>query len=512
MTREEKIAEIRRLRALKQQAPAAVAAPEETGPSKLESLLRGGAQGALLGFADEATGMGEAALNPSTYSGVDEALANYTKSRDESRANYKAAEEANPNTYMAGNVGGGVATSLIPILGAGKGVATLGSLIGTGAKVGGLAGLGESKADLTQGEVGQAAKDTALGAGIGAATSGIIGGAVEGGKSLLDYAGKKQFGRDFGDIARAYRNGETLTGESVLHDINTKSKNIASKVIDDAQSQKSTIGNEYQNFFRTTPLDDPAQTKSALKLLKDELVQNSTNPVIREQRNGLIKYLDAELANPNMDARRLKQIKDEVEAISADAFKGGNEQFMSRFNTLMESANPNYFSKLQPINDKYTNFMELLGGLKSSTGENYSTALNKDAAAKESLVQAFKKSGDVGGQTYNKLNRLSGQSNVLSQNMQQIQELARKGELNKALSEGKGGVDGLLKGITLDTAPVLGTVMNKIDKAANAIGLDSALGQKLKGYMSSPENANKMYFMLNQQPWFRNLIKDDEEK
>ena len=132
---------------------------EEVG--QLESGARGLAQGASLGFSDEATGGVEALWeklkgNPETI----EAL--YQKSRDESRAANKAAQEANPITFGAGQVGGAIGTGLL----------TGGSSVGGMAAVGAAQGLGSSEADLTQGDVGGALRDTAIGGTIGAVAGG----------------------------------------------------------------------------------------------------------------------------------------------------------------------------------------------------------------------------------------------------------------------------------------------------------------------------------------------------
>lgn len=147
---------------------------EAEAPTELDSAGRGVLQGATMGFADEISGGVEALWNkakgdPRTFGEL------YKQYRDESRANFKRAEEANPKSYMAGNVGGAIATAAIP----GMGGATLGKLALQGA----AQGLGSSEADLTEGEVGQALKDTAIGAGTGAA----IGGA---GKALSAGASK----------------------------------------------------------------------------------------------------------------------------------------------------------------------------------------------------------------------------------------------------------------------------------------------------------------------------------
>lgn len=133
-----------------------------------ESFLRGAAQGASLGFADEITAAGEALLSPKTYK---ESLA-------ESRANYDAAQADNPKTYIGGNLVGGVATSLIPGVGLAKG-ATVAANLGRAAVLGGVAGAGTSTADPTSSPEGlkQFGTDVAKGA--------AIGGLAQGGFSLL---------------------------------------------------------------------------------------------------------------------------------------------------------------------------------------------------------------------------------------------------------------------------------------------------------------------------------------
>lgn len=151
---------------------------EVPGVSKTESGARGLAQGASMGYADELTGGAEALWemakgDPRTFGEL------YRQFRDESRANYKSAEEANPGTYMAGQVGGAVGTSLIPGVGLAKGAGLLANA-GKLAAVGAAEGLGASEADLTQGDIAGAAIDTAKGAAIG----GGIGLAVPGGAKL----------------------------------------------------------------------------------------------------------------------------------------------------------------------------------------------------------------------------------------------------------------------------------------------------------------------------------------
>ena len=143
--------------------------------SKTESFVRGAAQEATLGFADEATAaleaVGKSLTGPEKYLDV------YRKAREESREAYKQAEEANPLTYLSGQVVGGIAPAVAT---GGAGLGALGlkqaakqSAI-AGLKYGAGSGLGYSQADLTKGEVGEAALDVAKGGAMGGAFGAAI--------------------------------------------------------------------------------------------------------------------------------------------------------------------------------------------------------------------------------------------------------------------------------------------------------------------------------------------------
>ncbi|MBA2680997.1 MAG: hypothetical protein H0U76_21700 [Ktedonobacteraceae bacterium] len=153
-------------------------APKADAITKSDSALRGAAQGASFGLADEGTGAAEAAGK--TLFG-DEKLAdlpaNYAKHRDESRANYKAAQEANPMSYLGGELGGGIASGIATGgVGAGiKGAAALGALQGFGAG---------------EGDLSDQALSTAKGAGIGAAAGAVGKLFTQGGRDTVRAAGR----------------------------------------------------------------------------------------------------------------------------------------------------------------------------------------------------------------------------------------------------------------------------------------------------------------------------------
>jgi hypothetical protein len=176
-----------------------------------EALARGAGQGATLGFADELTGLMQAIPAPlrallgpaGMVANASEALAELTsdvpesqrataravdaekdartglgerfrqaletgrQARDSERRANAAAQEDQPAASLVGQVAGGLPLAIAT---GGTGAARA---VGQGAALGGASSLGGSTADLTKGEVGQAALDTAIGAGAGAAAGGL---------------------------------------------------------------------------------------------------------------------------------------------------------------------------------------------------------------------------------------------------------------------------------------------------------------------------------------------------
>lgn len=134
----------------------------QASPSKLESFARGAAQAASFGFADEITGGLESLFTDKPYE----------QARDESRLAYKKASDANPASYLTGNVSGGVATALIPGLNLAKGASAL-KTVGQAALMGGASGLGASEAEDVKGLLKDASTGAAIGGAVGSVARGI---------------------------------------------------------------------------------------------------------------------------------------------------------------------------------------------------------------------------------------------------------------------------------------------------------------------------------------------------
>lgn len=154
------------------------------GPSEFRSGLEGFAQGATLNFSDEMEAGARALFGDNDFS------TDFDESLKRVRARIEAAEKANPKSFLAGNIGGAVATAAVPgslllrsgataakALSAGQ-VAVRGAALG--AAEGGLAGIGAGDGALDRATKG------AIGASVGGAAGAVLPLAVGGVRRGVD--------------------------------------------------------------------------------------------------------------------------------------------------------------------------------------------------------------------------------------------------------------------------------------------------------------------------------------
>jgi hypothetical protein len=244
-------------------------------PSKLESGVRGLAQGATFNFAPEITGALETA--GSTVFGEDklsDILSNYQKYRNQSEAAYKNAEETNPTASMVGNLVGGLAPLALSggssglVTGA-KGISTLGK-IGRGAAIGagygGLSAAGASNADLIEAAKGDTSQLEQFGGDIvkGGAIGGALGGGLSAAGAGLSKAGKLIKSVDESSLFKALddvaKNSKDLSPEN-LSESAAKIQNFENKeVLDFFKNQleplKSSWIQKIDNNPSVTKVDD----------------------------------------------------------------------------------------------------------------------------------------------------------------------------------------------------------------------------------------------------------------
>ena len=178
-----------------------VAAPEtsavDSALSYANTAGRGVAQGITSGFADEIVGAVESALTDKTYE----------QARDESRANFKAAADANPATDFISNLAGSVAQLALPgaiagkLGGAASGLAKAASVAAKAnplkatSLIGGVSGAASTLGASESADKGELALETALGGSIGAAAPAVMKGIGTAGN-----LGKSWIGENFKSV------------------------------------------------------------------------------------------------------------------------------------------------------------------------------------------------------------------------------------------------------------------------------------------------------------------------
>jgi hypothetical protein len=261
--------------------------PPKPPPGKVESFLRGARSGVTFGFGDELAGALESVLTGKEYG----------KARDEARALDKAAKEANPGTYLAGEIGGGVASAVVPggAIVKGAGVA---ANIARGAGAGILAGIGSSEADLTKGDVEGIVKDAATSGLVGGVVGGVVGTAAQkllhGAQGRVDKTLMSDIGdratptlrKKLADIAPAVRETARSTG---LAEVAREPAELASQATTVRKAIGQRIGETYKaldKHYTGANIDDVTTAIRSVKARYD----TPADATVRKQ-------IDAEIEN-----------------------------------------------------------------------------------------------------------------------------------------------------------------------------------------------------------------------
>lgn len=429
--------------------------------SKTESLLRGAAQGATFGTSDELVGAAETATsvpkrfleslfptagategslgydieNPSGSKedfykqqqqatlklaqgqeevlpqGLEALLSDYRKGRDESRSANVAAQEANPVSYLGGELLGGAATA--PFTGGAGAVGAIGkvgltkalpALIKAGVKQGAAAGAGYSESDLTEGEVGGLAKDIGLGAGAGGALSAVL---------PLAGVGVKKAGGIVADMTP-----ETLKEAGKAFKYGTQGIPTTGKKGQEALAEDTlSVANEIIGKFRKQYQEGSKMINKALKADGDKKVNFSSQ--LRE----LNKAVD-DAALGTDDAKILQSTVNEFkEMFTKETVDSGTEKAL---NDLQKKIN-NQLAKGQPLGERAAftapEVLEDLGVVRSvKRGQN---ALGEDIA---DVVTANIPEDKIITETFEKFRNLN--LSELSNLKQELGKLAFGGRLD----------------------------------------------------------------------------------
>lgn len=443
-------------------------APEATGGA-LETAgdtLRGAAQGVTFGLADELAGsIGAAGEVLSGQTELQNALEAYRRQRDESRAAYKAAEERSPTAFTTGNILGGIATA-IPTAGLGAAAqgaglaARLGSAAKVGAAAGGVAGLGTSEADLTQGDIGGVAADVASGIGTGAVfgvgTQGgmelVKGGAKIGGK-VLDAIKDTETAQTF---AKGYENPQLtlFTGkgrEDIFRAANKTTKEFGLAVDEVFDNIGSLVGkgkDELKGQFGDISKSVDELSSLADSLEKSLLPENRAKgrylrDRIKDLTEGLAKTKTVEEIVPGRTIKATKSAREKLQE-QADALtyqssltsepavyrvvESPDGKFLSITKTLNDEVSSSSFSASKPVlNEPGTPEITIPPSIREKQIEVRSGGVNPKNTPAEQIQTLKEELNQATGVSQN----VSGPLTAAGKATGQIQQIA--GDLDKTL-------------------------------------------------------------------------------
>jgi len=388
--------------------------------SKTESAIRGGAQGLMFGFPDEAT-----ALLESITKGVP-----YEKSLEESRMAYKQAQEANPITYTGSEIAGGVLPALIPGVGQAATGAKLGRLATIGAGTGALSGLGYSEGK----DIGQVAKDvaigTALGGGLPVLGRGIAIGAQKAKvfadeaikTSLTGFTGKTRAFLDQLDKnpEQVKRIEEKFAGDiqqEILPEINAKINDFMAK---NPYKQRAIQGS--QRAIESIPDDVTISRTTGEKILGDslkELEKDTVSATAQDAKAILNDYLKRfENTKEQIPGREIKRILQNLDGDIEKKFGGYGNPF----------SNDEASKAIKGLRFAWDNELKT----KVPDYEKIMKKVRRDASASESLTNRFAtKEGVSSGKISAFTDRLLKQQNKIMNTPEIKTDLQRKEAISR---------------------------------------------------------------------------------
>lgn len=329
--------------------------------SSLESAIRGAAQGATLNFADELAGVLGAGKGAIQSGNLENLAKNYEQSRDESRAAYSAAEQANPLTYGGGQLAGAVATSLIPGLNVAKG-ASLAKNVAMGAGLGATAGFG----------AGEGLEGSLKSAGVGATVGGAAGGLSKGletvSPKLRDYLSQK-LGKGAEKLAEKATGATRVQAEKfkegtgrMLLDTGIVSaldspETIARKAGAALEKSGSQIGKALEQSGQTVNVQNLAQQ---LSQRADELASTPQGQPIARQLRSIVDDMMAsgqtDVSLPMAEETKRvfgERIKNWMDPMSGAASKEAYSIYKNAVEESMGKASPELLGQFQAAKQSY---------------------------------------------------------------------------------------------------------------------------------------------------------------
>lgn len=494
--------------------------PEQTEIGKLESALRGVAQGASFGLADEAQA-GIEALSELPYKSDAKSLEElyndymglYRSGRDDIRSQNKAAAEANPWSYNVPEI----ATAFAMPGGAAKGAGRA-AMLGTQV-------LGTSEADLTKGEFGQLAKEGLVAGAIdqlgGKAISALGKGVSKGKEALAEgpledlfkvyqasKAGKPVFGKK---ALEAAEDEVREVGSEIADVLNTKGKNLASQ-------QRDIISKSTKQFDITPELVETGEELNRLRdIFSSDAFKSSDKKFQQELSDVVAQYgaKDLSLSNLNKVKQKLASLSDYTD----DPSKIVNEEVMSIVQALEGKIRNKAYTEVPEygnINKQIQNYIGDMKGLGMDKMRQYDydpkVAGQLDSKIQK-IVTGIEKDSEAGMKARGSFEKLKAQLSP------ELQNKVRSASDYKDIAGQK--IDFSLKPIGTSSAYIAGKASRIADipveqlkslssKAMNTKGMQG-LSESLEKLVTEPDQRKKnaLIFSLQQNPAYREFMRSN---
>lgn len=437
--------------------------------SPIKSALMGGLEGGTLGFASSLQGglqtAGDVLSNPSKLSDMEKLMEEYRAHQQASQQNFDEAKKANPKSYFAGNVAGGLGTALIP----GLGELNLGKAAGLGA----LSGLGYSNDNLIGKDVdtSKLVKDAAIG--------GALGGTGYKASKLL---GSLFSSTDRGDVANTYAakalgispkaeySGSQFTqdeaGNLIKGTLADRSKGIGTTALETGALPLTGGAEASYNAVQSAINDNVGKVTPILQSVNEKL--QNVDPDLIEQSVGNISDDISSRIGDMMDSLKGGTVGSKV----ADKIEENLNPFMERIETA-----GNDVVALNNIKQDVWKDIKLLN----------KTAFTQQDLSHKPLLSAYKQVGGMLSDSINKLSNAAepGAGDAVSKLNQQygnLQELS-SATFNQAGKEMNGSLlDPSLKNIGLGSIGAAGLATGHpiaTIAAIGAKGLEAATGNSI---------------------------------
>lgn len=293
-------------------------APTETVLENLaptaEAIARGGANASTLGFSDEIVGGAEGLYDTAKHALQSKVTDKgqlyaylkdkYKENRDESRMANETARAKAPGAYLLGEVGGGVATALIPGMNLGKGAGIL-KTAAQSAGVGAVQGAGTSTAETLDGNLDDALDGAKWGGLLGAGGK-ILQNTAEAVPSMLDWLQRKANSRAVKSLDPILSQQEVLNRKDLVQKLGQElndrgvtgfNKNVADMApdIDKLLQEKGRVIGGIRD-----EVDDLA--RGAVPEVRDQLTVN-TGDRLQRQADAHVGFTEGSV-QANKDAAR----------------------------------------------------------------------------------------------------------------------------------------------------------------------------------------------------------------